>query len=109
MVIGALFFPFVASSMAAAQLTAAGAADADKTHQQYGIVVGRVIDPTGKGIPDADVVLMRDRESVLDEVQSDDDGRFTFAHVSPGSLQLRMIADGFATREISGTMIPGEN
>jgi hypothetical protein len=106
---GAVFFAFVACSMAAAQLTASGSADADKTHQQYGIVVGRVIDPTGKGIPDADVVLMRDRESVLDEVQSDDDGRFTFAHVSPGSLQLRMIADGFATREISGTMIPGEN
>jgi Carboxypeptidase regulatory-like domain len=83
--------------------------DAEKAQQQDGIVVGRVIDPMGEGIAGADVVLMRDRESVLDQVQSDDNGRFTFPHVTPGSLQLRIVADGFATKEISGTMLPGEN
>ncbi len=89
---------------------AAGASrDAAKAEQPDGIVVGRVIDPVGKGVSGADVVLMRDREIVLDEMQSDDDGRFTFTHVSPGSLQLRIIAEGFATVEIPGTMVQGEN
>jgi len=88
---------------------ASASGNAAKAEQPDGIVVGRVIDPMGKGVPGADVVLMRDRESVLDEVPSDDDGRFTFVHVSPGSLQLRIIAEGFATAEIPGTMVPGEN
>ncbi len=86
---------------------AAGASrDAPKPEQPSGIVVGRVIDPVGKGVAGADIVLLGDRESVLDEVQSDDDGRFTFAHVSPGSFQLRIVAEGFAPEEIPGTMVP---
>jgi Carboxypeptidase regulatory-like domain len=88
---------------------ASASGDAAKAQQPDGIVVGRVIDPVGKGVPGADVVLMRDGESVLNEVQSDADGRFTFAHVSPGSLQLRITAEGFATAEIPGTMVPGEH
>ena len=89
---------------------AAGASrDAAKPEQPSRIVMGRVIDPVGKGVAGADIVLLGDRESVLDEVQSDDDGRFTFAHVSPGSFQLRIIAEGFAAEEIPGTMVPGEN
>jgi len=83
--------------------------DAAKAQQTDGIVVGKVIDPTGNGVSGADVVLMRDRESMLDEVQSDDDGRFTFTHVSPGSLQLRVVAQGFAPAEIPGTLVSGEN
>jgi hypothetical protein len=89
--------------------TASASGDANKAQKQDGIVVGRVIDPTGKGVPGADVMLMRDPDSVVDEVQSDDDGRFTFAHVAPGSLQLRIIAEGFVTAEIAGTMVTGEN
>jgi len=87
---------------------ASASGDVAKAQQQGGIVVGRVIDPMGKGVPGADVVLMRDK-SVLDQVQSDDNGRFTFVHVSPGSLQLRIVAEGFSTEEIPGTMVPGEN
>jgi Carboxypeptidase regulatory-like domain len=106
----ALVLVLVACSVTSAQdMGASGSGDATNAQQQEGIVVGRVIDPAGKGISDADVVLMRDRESVLDEVQSDDDGRFTFAHISPGCLQLRIMAEGFATIEIPGTMSPGEN
>lgn len=41
--------------------TASASGDANKAQKQDGIVVGRVIDPTGKGVPGADVMLMRDR------------------------------------------------
>ncbi len=89
---------------------AAGASrDAAKAEQPNGTVVGRVIDPVGKGVAGADVILLGDRESVLDEAQSDDDGRFTLTHVYPGSFQLRIVAEGFATEELPGTMVPGEN
>jgi len=74
-----------------------------------GTVSGKVVDPTGKGIAGADVTLLRDQESLIDEVESDDEGRFTFAHVCLGPLLLRIIAEGFATEAISGAMRPGEN
>lgn len=107
--LGTLALGSAAQATPAAQAQGAESRSAAKTQQPGAIVVGRVIDPTGKGVPGADVVLMRDQQSVLDEVQSDDDGRFTFAHVSPGSLHLKVAAEGFATAEIAGTMIPGEN
>jgi hypothetical protein len=77
--------------------------------QRYGTVSGRVVDQTGTGVAGADVTLMRDRESLIDEVQSDDDGRFTFAHVSPGPLELRIIAEGFVAALMSGAKRSGEN
>jgi hypothetical protein len=36
-------------------------------------------------------------------------GQFAFAHVSPGSLQLTIAAEGFATQVISSTLRSGEN
>ena len=76
---------------------------------KYSTISGRVVDQTGKGITAADVTLMRDQGSVIDEVQSDDDGLFTFVQVAPGPIQLRIIAEGFATEMISGVMHAGEN
>lgn len=77
--------------------------------RKYGTVTGKVVDQTGKGVAAADVKLMRDQESIIDEVQSDDDGLFTFAQVSSGPLQLTIVAEGFATQVISGTLRSGEN
>jgi len=76
---------------------------------KYGTVSGKVVDQTGKGIAGADVKVMRDQESIIDEVQSDDDGRFTFAQVPPGLVQLTIVAEGFATQVVSGTLRSGEN
>lgn len=83
--------------------------DTQARQPMYGTVRGRIVDQTGKGIVGADVTLMRDQESIIDEMQSDDDGSFAFAQVAPGPLQLRIIAEGFATGELSGTLGSGEN
>jgi hypothetical protein len=40
--------------------------------QKYGTVSGRVVDETGTGVAGAEVKPMRDQESVIQEVQSDD-------------------------------------
>ena len=75
----------------------------------HGTVSGRVVDQTGTGVVGADVKLMCDEGSVIQNVQSDDDGQYTFAHVSPGPVQLTIAADGFATQTNSGTLLSGEN
>jgi len=77
--------------------------------QTYGTVSGRVVDQTGTGVAGANVKLMCDQGSVIQEAQSDDDGQFTFARVSPGALQLTIAAQGFATQMISGTLLSGED
>jgi hypothetical protein len=77
--------------------------------QTYGTVSGKVVDQTGTGVAGADVKLMRDQESVIQEVQSDDDGQFAFSHVSPGPLQLTIVAEGFVTKVISSTLRSGED
>ncbi len=84
-------------------------ADAQPQQQTYGTVSGRVVDQTGKGVAGADVILMRDHESDIQEVQSDDDGQFIFSHVSSGPLQLSVVAEGFAPQVIPGTLRSGEN
>jgi hypothetical protein len=84
-------------------------AAAQPQQQTYGRVSGTIVDQTGKGVAGADVKIMRDQESIIDEVQSDDDGQFTFAHVSPGPLLLTIVAEGFSTQMISGALRPGED
>jgi hypothetical protein len=72
----------------------------------YGTVTGRVLDQNGQGVAGAGVTLTRDRDSVIQEVQSDDEGDFRFANVSPGRLQVTIVLEGFTTRVISGTLGP---
>lgn len=84
-------------------------ASAEPQQKTYGTVGGRVIDQTGKGVGGADVTLMREQDSVIQEVQSDEEGHFSFANVSPGLLQVNIVAEGFTPQMISGTLRPGEN
>jgi len=84
-------------------------ADAQPQQKTSGVVNGRVVDQTGTGVAGANVTLTRDQDSVIQEVQSDEDGHFAFANVAPGSLQVTIVADGFTAQMISGTLLPGEN
>jgi len=77
--------------------------------QRDGTVRGRVVDQTGNGVVGADVELIRDPQYVIQKVQSDQDAQFIFAIVPSGALQLRVVAEGFATQTISFTMGYGEN
>ena len=83
----------------------AGAQD----QQTDGTVRGRVVDQTGHGVAGAEVKLMRNQESVIQEVQSDEDGQFNFSHVFPGPLHITIVAEGFATQVTTGTLGSGEN
>jgi hypothetical protein len=84
-------------------------AEPQSQKQIYGTVSGTVVDQTGTGVAGANVKLMRNQESVIQEVQSDDDGQFTFAQIPAGPFQLTIVAENFATQTISGTLLSGEN
>ncbi len=77
--------------------------------QSHGTVSGRVIDQNGNGVAGADVTFVHDQVCIIQLVQSDEDGQFTFALVPSGPFQLRAAADGFATQAISSTLRSGEN
>ncbi|HTS05397.1 MAG TPA: carboxypeptidase-like regulatory domain-containing protein [Candidatus Eisenbacteria bacterium] len=84
-------------------------ASAQFREQPDSTVTGRVVDQTGNGVAGADVKLLGDREILMGEVQTDDDGQFAFAHVSPGPLQFSIVAEGFTAQTVAGTLRSGEN
>ena len=84
-------------------------AAAEPQQKTYCTAGGRVVDQTGKGVAGADVTLTGDQDSMIQEGQSDEDGHFSFANVSPGSLQITIAAEGFTAQMISATLRSGEH
>ncbi len=52
---------------------------------------------------------MRGPQNIVQQIQTEEDGEFTFFHVIPESLQLTVAAEGFATQTSSFTLGSGEN
>jgi Carboxypeptidase regulatory-like domain len=73
-----------------------------------GTVSGTIVDQTGAAVVGARIVLARDEQSPKQEVQSGSQGEFSFAGLAPGTFQLSVSADGFATQIYSGTLHAGE-
>ena len=88
---------------------ASGASAGLPNQQSSGSVSGVIVDPSESIVAGARVRLTREDQSPSEEVLSDDDGRFSFANVVPGSFQLTIALEGFTTQVIPGTLLPGEN
>jgi hypothetical protein len=73
-----------------------------------GSIVGTVVDPSGAAVAGAEVKLTTEDPSANQEARSDDDGRFTFGNVSPGTFQITIAAESFATQVFSGILHPEE-
>ena len=58
---------------------------------------GQVIDKTGATIPQATVTLSAAERSLSSSLQTDNDGRFAFPNLLPGSYDLSITAKGFRT------------
>jgi len=84
-------------------------AAAPAQQQRNGTVSGRIVDKIGNGVAGADVSLVRDPQAVIQEVQSDEDGQFTFSLVPSGVFQLRVLAEGFAPQTNAFTLSAGQN
>jgi hypothetical protein len=74
-----------------------------------GSITGIITDPDGAEVPDAHVILTLDASPSLQRIAiSGGDGRFSFADVPPGSFNLTISAQGFASHQTSGNLHPGE-
>jgi hypothetical protein len=74
-----------------------------------GTIHGTVVDPNGTVVAGARVKLVRQDQSSTQETQTGDDGQYSFANIPPGSYQLSIAAEGFATKTSTGVLHPGEN
>lgn len=76
--------------------------------QYSGRISGRVVDPKGVALPGATVKLTREDQSLDRQMQSDDDGQFSFANVAAGSFHLTITSEGFAAQTFVGELQSGE-
>ncbi len=77
--------------------------------QLPGTIRGNIVDSTGVAVPGARVRLTRGDQSPILEVQSGEEGQFSFAGITPGYFQIAIISPGFATFSTSGTLHSAEN
>ncbi|MEO8521880.1 MAG: TonB-dependent receptor [Acidobacteriota bacterium] len=77
------------------------------TAAHAGPLTGRVVDPDGRGVPGAQVILLTGG-SVLRSTHSDPHGGFTLTAPDAGPLELRVAVDGFraAVRALDGSPQP---
>jgi hypothetical protein len=98
----------VESSLAGASAKGASAHGQLPEPQSRGSVSGTIVDPTGAFIAGARVKLSREDPSQNQEVVSGDDGQFSFSNLVPGTFQLTITLQGFATQTLSGVLSSGE-
>jgi len=91
-----------------ARASGATAGGQQPERQLPGSVSGTVVVQTGAAAAGAQVQLTRGDQSPKQEVQSGDNGQFSFANVPPGPFHLTITAPGFATDEFDGTLSPGQ-
>jgi Carboxypeptidase regulatory-like domain len=77
--------------------------------QSSGRISGRVVDQTGVAVTGATVKLLREDESLNQEMLTGDEGQFSFANVVPGPFHLTITSAGFATQAFLGNLRSGEN
>lgn len=97
------------SGLPDAQGTGASAGGQLPDPRLSGSISGTIVDPTGGAVAGALVRLSREDQSSDQEVQSGDDGQFSFANVAPGPFQLTITSAGFGTQASSGILRSGES
>jgi carboxypeptidase family protein len=95
-------------AMCGSQVQAQSSAWEISAQASLGSISGTVVDPSGAAVANARVQLQREDEPATQEALSAGDGLFSFANVPPGLFKLTVVADGFATQSLSGTLHDGE-
>ena len=68
-------------------------------------LAGTVTDPTGAVIPNATLTITNVATSATREAQSDAQGRYTFAQVTPGTYRLNASAAGFSNEVFNNVQL----
>jgi carboxypeptidase family protein len=77
-------------------------------HKLTGYISGTILDQSGAVSTGVDVRLADEDQTLRQVVESGGNGQFLFANVAPGSFRLTVTSPGFATREFSAALRPGE-
>jgi hypothetical protein len=77
--------------------------------KMVGTITGSVVGPDGIAVVGAKVRLVQEGQSLSREVNSSEDGIFTFTDVAPGPFQITITSEGFAAHASAGTLQSGEN
>jgi len=82
--------------------------------QLPGWITGILVDPSGVAATGATVRLSPtdqslDQQTLDQQMLSDEDGRFSFSGVAPGSFRLTIALPGFVTQTFDGKLRSGEN
>lgn len=86
---------------------AASTATQGPNPQTTGSITGTVADPNGGPVSQASITLSRNGQTVR-QVQTANNGQFSFAGVSPGPYQLSITASGFESQSVSVVLNPGQ-
>jgi hypothetical protein len=76
--------------------------------QSSGSISGTIVDQTGAAIAGAKITLTREGQTSKQELQSGDDGQFSFAGIAPGPFELTITSAAFATHSYAGVLHQGE-
>ena len=63
----------------------------------YGSMVGDVKDASGAGVPGAEVVVTQQQTQLVRKTVADQNGRYSFATLTPGDYDVKISAPGFKT------------
>lgn len=77
-------------------------------HELEGSISGTILDQSGAVSVGASVHLVLGDQEFVRELQTGNNGQFTFTNVSPGAFRLTVTATGFTAREFSSVLVPGE-
>lgn len=75
----------------------------------YGSVVGTVEDPTGAVVPAATVTLTNTENAGTRETKADEQGRYSFVSVLPGTYNMAVSAPGFRSLTRTGITVTINN
>jgi Carboxypeptidase regulatory-like domain len=95
-----------AQAPAAAVIGSTSAGQGDP--QTAGIISGTVVDKSGAALVGATVKLTREGQALAPEVQTGDDGQYSFTKVPPGAYQISVTANGFTTGTAVGSLNAGQ-
>lgn len=73
-----------------------------------GTVSGTISDKDGNPISGATLTLTKSNPLLKEQAASDDDGKFSFTNVTPGSFRITVSASPFADQTISGVVAAGQ-
>jgi hypothetical protein len=71
-----------------------------------GALLGQVLDPTAKGIPQASVAVKNKNAGITRSTLSDDDGRFVLPLLPPGTYQLTVTKTDYSQAESMSVQVP---